>query len=192
MGPACPGSPLHACTQMGQCHDTALPPGAHISVMSQSTSLQPHTPAHNYCPHGSGCASPRQSAEAALLIARYLQELKSLDPTTRVSAGPHLTISRAECRRVAMSASLNWIAWKLPTGCPNCLRTAACSCAASRQKAAPPRLHAPMLMRPPFTACSHETPSSPSRHVPVRFRASAGITSWEDAHGTAHMHSWRC
>ena len=51
-----------------------------------------------------------------------------------------------------MSASLNWMAWKLPMACPNCLRTAACVCAASMQKAAPPKLHAPMLMRPPSTA----------------------------------------
>ena len=65
-----------------------------------------------------------------------------------------------------MSASLNWIAWKVAIGFPNCTLSLAYSTASSRAARPIPQAWAPMPIRPasrPESICLNPWPGFPSR-----------------------------
>ncbi len=75
--------------------------------------------------------------------------------TTSVPCPPCLPCPLA-WMEVAMSATLNWVAWKAEMGPPNCCRARVYSRAVSRQNCAPPTLRAPRQDRRTWQSAGSE------------------------------------
>jgi len=87
--------------------------------------------------------------------------------------------SSAASMRVAMSAILNWMAWKSDMGLPNCTRSLEYFTDSSRQHLAMPRAWEAMPMRPESSVvsiCRNPLPGSP-RMASLGMRASWNTSS---------------